>query len=146
MTIEVENNISEKRREIHQEILSVARETRRVTTNAAQTFVPVSGDEKPHLIETIEGEVYDSFAGDDLVEVVVSAGSEELYYPLYLERGTGIYAEGGDGRKTPWVYYNPWTDSFHWTEGNEAQPFMSPAFDLGRVVFEDRLRHGQVIR
>jgi len=47
-------------------------------------------------------------------------------YSIYQEFGTGIYAEGGDGRKTPWVY--PAGDGkFFWTKGNRPQPYLRPA-------------------
>jgi HK97 gp10 family phage protein len=47
-------------------------------------------------------------------------------YAIFVEKGTGIYAAKGDGRKTPWFY----TDDKgigHWTRGMKAQPFLTPA-------------------
>lgn len=41
------------------------------------------------------------------------------------ELGTGLYAAGGDGRKTPWVYKD--ADGFHWTAGMRPRPFLVPA-------------------
>ena len=41
------------------------------------------------------------------------------------EFGTGIYAEKGDGRQTPWVYKD--ADGFHWTRGMRPRPFLRPA-------------------
>lgn len=61
-------------------------------------------------------------------DTAVSSGCE---YAPYIEYGTGIYAENGNGRKTPWRYqgkggkYAGW----HTTQGMHAQPFMRPAFD-----------------
>jgi len=49
-------------------------------------------------------------------------------YGIYIEYGTGIYAENGDGRKTRWSYKNGdgvWVS----TVGARAQPFMRPALD-----------------
>ena len=51
----------------------------------------------------------------DKNEQAVYIGSN-LKYAVYNEVGTGIYAEGGGGRKTPWMY----TDRKgvkHWTWG-----------------------------
>ncbi|MBB6622236.1 HK97 gp10 family phage protein [Clostridium gasigenes] len=47
----------------------------------------------------------------------------------YVHQGTGIYAIGGNGRKTPWKYevkvgkYKGW----HITEGQKPQPFLDKA-------------------
>lgn len=47
-------------------------------------------------------------------------------YGIYLEYGTGVYAEGGNGRKTQWRYQR---DDGGWitTEGNAPKPFLRPA-------------------
>ena len=51
-----------------------------------------------------------------------------VHYAPYIEYGTGIHAEGGDGRKTPWVYFHhKW--GFVKTRGSPAQPFLRPALD-----------------
>lgn len=52
--------------------------------------------------------------------------------PLYLEYGTGIHAVNGDGRKTPWTYYDEETDQFFRTRGMKAQPFAQPGFDAAK--------------
>lgn len=51
-----------------------------------------------------------------------------LEYAPYVEYGTGLYAEGGNGRKdVPWAYKDPKTGDLIWTAGQEPQPFMRPA-------------------
>jgi hypothetical protein len=52
--------------------------------------------------------------------------------PFYLEYGTGIHAVNGDGRKTPWTYYDEETDQFFRTHGMNAQPFAQPGFDAAK--------------
>jgi len=54
----------------------------------------------------------------------VLIGTNVKYAP-YVEFGTGIYAEGGNGRNTPWVYKDE--DGFHWTRGMRPRPFLRPA-------------------
>ena len=54
---------------------------------------------------------------------VISANTE---YAPYVEYGTGIYAP--EGRKTPWVYTPDGGNTFYWTKGQKAQPFMYPAW------------------
>lgn len=50
-----------------------------------------------------------------------------LEYAPYVEFGTGLYAEGGNGRKdVPWVYQDD-EGKWHSTSGMKPQPFMRPA-------------------
>ncbi|PEA74970.1 HK97-gp10 family putative phage morphogenesis protein [Bacillus wiedmannii] len=46
---------------------------------------------------------------------------------IYLEKGTGIYAEDGNGRQTPWMYRDPKSGKMVKTQGQHAQPFLRPA-------------------
>ena len=66
-------------------------------------------------------------------------------YGVYQELGTGIYAEGGGGRPTPWVYQDA-QGNWHWTRGNPAQPFLAPAVKdhqtTYRNIIEDELKNG----
>ena len=48
-------------------------------------------------------------------------------YSVYVEFGTGIHAEGGKGRKTPWVYKTK--RGWFFTHGNVPQPYMRPAYE-----------------
>lgn len=49
-----------------------------------------------------------------------------LNYALYKEYGTGKFAENGNGRKTPWVYFSK-KYGFRKTEGVKATPYLRPA-------------------
>lgn len=64
-------------------------------------------------------------------------------YALYVEMGTGKYAEGG--RPTPWVYQDD-EGNWHWTAGNPAQPFLKPAVadhaQTYRNIIEDEMKNG----
>ncbi len=60
-----------------------------------------------------------------LAEKTVTVGSA-LLYALYVELGTGIFAEKGDGRKTPWVWKDQ-NGKYHFTRGMKPQPFLRPA-------------------
>ena len=46
-------------------------------------------------------------------------------YGIYVEFGTGIYAEEG-GRPTPWVYKDK-NGNWHKTRGMSPRPFIRPA-------------------
>ena len=51
-----------------------------------------------------------------------------LEYAPYVEYGTGLYAENGNGRQTPWVYRDDKGD-YHYTHGQHPQPFLRPALE-----------------
>ena len=86
----------------------------------AQALAPVGLT--GHLRRSIErGDVED---GARYILVVASA-----LYSIFVERGTGKYAEGGKGRKSPWVYRAA-NGQFYTTEGMRKQPFLGPALDM----------------
>lgn len=63
----------------------------------------------------------------DMSDDVVRIGTAIEYAP-YVEFGTGIYAEGGRGRKTRWKYKTK-EGNFVWTRGAKPQPFLRSALD-----------------
>lgn len=59
-----------------------------------------------------------------------------LEYAPYVHQGTGIYAVNGDGRQTPWLWYDAhgyYTGTneagWMWTVGQQPQPFLVDAFE-----------------
>lgn len=80
----------------------------------------------------------------DKEEPAVYIGTNSEYGP-YVELGTGIYAEGGGGRPTPWVYQDA-NGNWHYTRGNKAQPFLKPAAAdhaaQYRDILESELKNG----
>ncbi|MES5957579.1 HK97-gp10 family putative phage morphogenesis protein [Bacillus fungorum] len=46
---------------------------------------------------------------------------------IYVEKGTGIFAEDNNGRQTPWMYRDPKTGKMVKTQGQRPQPFLRPA-------------------
>lgn len=77
----------------------------------------------------------------DTAESAVYIGSNEKYAP-YVELGTGIYAEGGGGRPTPWAYQDE-KGEWHHTRGQKPQPYLRPAVEdhkqTYRNILEDEL-------
>lgn len=56
-----------------------------------------------------------------------------LEYAPYVEYGTGLFAEGGDGRKdVPWRYQAD-NGNFYISTGQKPQPYMRPALDENRA-------------
>lgn len=62
-----------------------------------------------------------------LAKKTVTIGSN-LFYSVYVELGTGIFAEKGNGRKTPWVW-NDFNGKWHFTRGMKARPFLRSAVE-----------------
>ena len=63
----------------------------------------------------------------DLAQKTVSIGSN-LFYSVYVELGTGIFAEKGNGRPTPWVWKD-FNGKWHFTRGMKPRPFLRPAVE-----------------
>lgn len=59
-------------------------------------------------------------------------------HSVYVEYGTGIYAEGG-GRTTPWKYYYPKINSFVVTSGMRPRPYFRPAVVKGGKYLDKKL-------
>lgn len=103
-----------------QDLLDIEGPGALVLVNGMRARVPVDlgaarASINQHIIESTDTKLVDD------------VGPEVEYGP-YLEYGTGIYAEKGDGRKTPWVYKDP-HGQWHFTRGMKAQPYMRPATD-----------------
>lgn len=73
--------------------------------------------------------------------VIIGTNNE---YAVYVELGTGEYAEGGGGRPTPWVYQDD-KGNWHHTNGQRAQPYLRPALadhkKTYKNILEDELKH-----
>jgi HK97 gp10 family phage protein len=76
--------------------------------------------------------------GRDIVGVVYTP----LEYAPYVEYGTGLFAEGGNGRKdVPWHYKDD-KGEWHTTSGQKPQPFLRPALEENREQITRLLREG----
>lgn len=65
-----------------------------------------------------------------------------LEYAPYIEYGTGLFAEEGNGRKdVPWNYQDD-KGNWHSTSGLKPQPFMRPSLDENREKIVDILKEG----
>lgn len=65
-----------------------------------------------------------------------------LEYAPYVEYGTGLFAEGGNGRKdVPWNYQDD-KGEWHSTSGMKPQPFMRPAVNENRKKVMEIIKEG----
>lgn len=67
-------------------------------------------------------------------------------YAPYVEYGTGLFAEAGDGRKdVPWRYQDE-KGNWHTTSGQHPQPFMRPALYENQQkivkIFKNEIKKG----
>ena len=86
---------------------------------SAKALAPV-GD-SGELRDKIDHNVVDTSSGP-----AAKIGSP-LDYAMYVEYGTGEFAENGAGRKGGWSYQTP-DGEWHHTNGMSPQPFLRPAF------------------
>jgi HK97 gp10 family phage protein len=74
-----------------------------------------------HLAQFIKSEV--QVTSEEIKGVIFNTKE----YAPYVEYGTGLFAENGDGRKTGWAYEDEKTGEVIWTRGQRPQPFLRPA-------------------
>ncbi|HFI0672545.1 TPA: HK97-gp10 family putative phage morphogenesis protein [Streptococcus suis] len=70
-------------------------------------------------------------------ELVAYVGTN-CEYAIYVEFGTGEFAENGNGRQGGWVYRTP-DGEVHFTYGMEPQPYLRPAFRQNKKAIKDIL-------
>lgn len=70
----------------------------------------------------------------DQDEMVGYVGTN-VEYAVYVEFGTGEFAENGRGRKGGWVYKDP-SGEWFFTWGQEPQPYLRPAFRQNKNKIE----------
>lgn len=135
MNVEIHDNSKEVFAAIQAALLRGLEKCGLVAERYAKKGCPVAEDHGGTLRDSITHVV-------DEEEPAVYIGTNVEYGP-YVELGTGIYAEGGGGRPTPWVYKDA-KGNWHYTRGNKAQPFLKPAAadhaSQYRKILEDELK------
>ena len=119
---------------------------------------------KVHLVleaigDQIEGEAQEELQNDprrvdtgnlrNSITHIVQDEEDAVYigtnveYGVYVHEGTGIYAEGGGGRTTPWVYKDEKGD-WHVTRGMRPNRFLKNAVEKNEAqiskLIEDELK------
>ena len=59
-------------------------------------------------------------------------------YAIYVEFGTGEFAENGNGRKGGWVYTDP-SGKTWFTKGQKPQPYLRPAYRKNKQALKQLL-------
>lgn len=109
-------------------ISDIVYETARLIQTQAKALAPVDDGS---LRDSIEMKMLGKF------NAIVTVG---VHYAIYVEYGTGIYAQNGNGRRTPWTYYSLKLGRYVTTEGMKAQQFWGPAVDVGQEYFKTEMR------
>jgi HK97 gp10 family phage protein len=109
-------------------VKSIVAESTTNIENGAVARAPVSEIDGGNL----KNGIFKEFDNNGLLGHVIDPSG----YGLYVEYGTGIYAEGDKpGRQTPWVYYDNKLNRFVFTRGMKAQPFLFPSHEEERPDF-----------
>lgn len=134
MNIEIKDNSAECLAALKEACIKALEESGMVAEGYAKKAVAVDTGNLRNSITHIVDE-------DDLSVII----GTDVEYGIYQELGTGIYAEGGGGRPTPWVYQDE-KGNWHYTRGNKAKPFLKPALadhtQTYKNIFEDELKNG----
>lgn len=134
MSVEIHDNSKEVSAEIKAAILRGLEKIGLVAEGYAKKLCPVdTGNLRNSITHMID---------EQEPAAIIGTNNE---YAAYVELGTGIYAEGGGGRPTPWVYQDA-KGNWHYTRGNKAQPFLKPAAadhaEQYRDILEEELKNG----
>ena len=132
MNVEITDNSKEVSGAIHAALLRGLEKIGLVAEGYAKKLCPVdTGNLRNSITHVVDEQEPAAIIGTD------------NEYAAYVELGTGIYAEGGGGRPTPWVYQDA-KGNWHYTRGNKAQPFLKPAAAdhaiQYRKILEDELK------
>ena len=71
-------------------------------------------------------------------ELVAYVGTN-CEYAIYVEFGTGDFAEAGNGRKGGWLYETP-DGEVHFTHGMRPQKYLRPAFEQNKKQIQEILK------
>jgi len=139
MTVQVKNNIPKVKEMMLRNIFNALDAAGNVIMGDAKERAPV--DRNFLREKSIKMDI-------DFDKKMVRVGSTSEY-AIYVEKGTGIFAVDGNGRKTPWAYfYDGYKGEKGWrfTRGQKPQPFLTPAgeenIDLIIKVMAIQLKKG----
>ncbi|MGG3662098.1 HK97-gp10 family putative phage morphogenesis protein [Bacillus gobiensis] len=127
-----ERVISRFERHVIREIKRIVAETAEIIASQARALAPVAEIDGGNLRNSIEVK----YLNGGLTAVITVTAD----YAIYVEFGTGIYAENGNGRQDPWVYYDEKLRRYVFTRGMHAQPFFRPGIEAGAEHFEREMR------
>ncbi len=121
MATEFKSNISEFISKLENAELQFLQACGELVKGQAVLLCPVGEFYGGNLRQDIDFKVIEN---DKLVVV-----GNNLEYAIYVNKGTGVYTEDGNGRKKEWVYYDPKSGKYYKTMGQKPQPYLQQAVD-----------------
>jgi HK97 gp10 family phage protein len=81
----------------------------------------------------------------DINEMSITIGVN-TEYAIYVEFGTGVFAENGQGRQGGWLYPDKETGEMIFTVGMHPKPYLRPAYrdnveNIKRIIEENLKKH-----
>ncbi|MBQ7439054.1 MAG: HK97 gp10 family phage protein [Paludibacteraceae bacterium] len=123
--------------QVDDDIYAIADEITDDLVDTAKARCPV---ETGALMNSIHKEIKKE-ASRVVVDIIADASNPVTgeCYGDFVEYGTGIHRETGDGRKDAWSYKDA-KGVWHTTKGQAPQPFMRPAIQQHTARLEKRLK------
>jgi HK97 gp10 family phage protein len=122
-----EKAVNKFERHIRNEVKRIVAETAEMAVAQMKALVPVDDGNLKRSIDV------QYLKGGLTAFIIVTA-----HYGIYIEYGTGIYAEDGNGRKTGWAWKND-KGEWVWTSGMRAQPYFHPSMEMAMKHFTTEL-------
>lgn len=137
--VEIKSNVDQYRAELERRIPIIleavgqeaegdAMETLRDRIGSSEWYVPTG-----RLMNSITHQVVEQ-------EDAVYIGSN-VFYAKYVELGTGIYADGGGGRQTPWAYMGN-DGKLHFTHGMRPKHFLKDGVIGNTKKYSEIIKEG----
>lgn len=125
-SFEFQDNSKEVKRQIRNTGVAAMTKAAGIVENNIKPLVPVdTGGTRDHISHVVT---------DKGSEVLARIGSPHKH-AIYLEFGTGEFAENGAGRKGGWVYKGP-DGKFYFTRGMRPRPFIRPGFRMSKSAIQ----------
>jgi HK97 gp10 family phage protein len=116
-----ESHIKEFKGKLSEKEIKFLEAAGQIVKSAAKLLCPVGAFYGGSLRQDINHQV-----NEDDKSVAIGNNKE---YAIYVLKGTGMYAEDGNGRTTPWKYYDPKTGKYYWTHGQKPQNYLEKAIN-----------------
>lgn len=140
--IEVISNLAQVKAELERKLEAAGEDIGQRMETHAKLYITAGVYQSPEGWYVRTGNLRNSISHakekDDDGNTVVAVGSRVEYAP-WVELGTGVYAEDGQGRKTPWRYQDS-NGNWHTTSGIPPRPYIRPAVERHIEEYQEILK------
>lgn len=129
--------------ELNARLVAIANGSTEAMRNGAMTTMLRVVNQAKQLCAVRTGNLRSSITAGKLEDgAYASAGGgnglRDVRYAIYVEYGTGIYAANGNGRQTPWTYFDG--KNFHKTHGSRPHSYFVPAVEASLPFAEQDMK------